>query len=439
MNRNYMLAFIITTALILSLMMTIPLTTTGVPGDINHVEAIPNPVNYTEITDIIALIQWDPAGIEIPDQCEFFVETIPPYPPDPADYGSGYPMSTPMWFGPANAYVSSAAFDTKDLAGPGTYTIWVHAHVNNSMDWNLSGWRGPDTISLVVNPAPPPKVVSTDPMDDEGNVPTTTTIEISFTNEMDKTTTESAFSIIPSAPGAFSWPDNHTMVLTPFVPLTEFTDYDVTINATAEDILGQTLDGNGNGTEEGSPIDNYVFNFTTGITPISIHLVEGWNLISVPYIQSQTDVDDVLSSITGDYDIVEFFDASDPFDCWKILAAKPPWFNDLSYLDETMGFYIHITKPGGTELYVNGVPPSSPTSINLNPGWNLVGYPCTVNKTRTAALNNLDIGINITSIYYYNTSQGRLVELVNPSDPIMFGYGYWMYAKHHDEWIVLPS
>jgi hypothetical protein len=46
-------------------------------------------------------------------------------------------------------------------------------------------------------------------------------------------------------------------------------------------------------------------------------LVEGWNLISLPLVQTETDLEMVLSSIQGRYDSVQWFDSDDPVDPWK--------------------------------------------------------------------------------------------------------------------------
>ena len=79
---------------------------------------------------------------------------------------------------------------------------------------------------------------------------------------MNKASAEAAFSITPSVAGTFSWVGN-TMTFTPITNLTHSTTYTVTISATATDMAGNGLDGNGNGIAEGSPIDDYTWSFTT--------------------------------------------------------------------------------------------------------------------------------------------------------------------------------
>ncbi|UCG68826.1 MAG: right-handed parallel beta-helix repeat-containing protein, partial [Thermoplasmata archaeon] len=117
--------------------------------------------------------------------------------------------------------------------------------------------------------------------------------------------------------------------------------------------------------------DNYPL-----ISPVSnyLPLYEGWNLISIPFIQSDTNLGSVLSSIEGDYFAVQWFNATDSDDYWKHnCTIKPEDWNDLDEINHTMGFWIYIRKPGGTLFEYSGIKPSQNQKITLHPGWNLVG------------------------------------------------------------------
>ena len=109
----------------------------------------------------------------------------------------------------------------------------------------------------------PPTVVSKSP---EGvNVPLSTNIKVTFSRAMNEGQTESAFSISPSVSGSFSWL-GETLTFTPSSNLSQLTTYSVTINASmAEDLDRNKLDGNGNGSPEGSPIDDYSWEFSTSV------------------------------------------------------------------------------------------------------------------------------------------------------------------------------
>ena len=168
-----------------------------------------------------------------------------------------------------------------------------------------------------------------------------------------------------------------------------------------------------------------------------IVLNKGWNLVSIPYIQDDTDLDKVLESIENSYDIVEWFNISDASGHWKINhTTKPPDMNVLYEITHTMGFWIHIIEPDTVPLRLPGTPPRKNQSISLHPGWNLVGYPSMNNKNRTAALNNLTFGVHVNSIWTYNAFTQKWEELNEPEDYFQIGRGYWIHAKTECVWEV---
>lgn len=170
--------------------------------------------------------------------------------------------------------------------------------------------------------------------------------------------------------------------------------------------------------------------------PPPISLIHGWNLISFPYVVSDTSFDQVLSSIQGKYDIVQCYDSSDSSDPWKNHhTSKPSSMNDLTDLHNNMGFWIHITDPEGAELSLDGMLPTSPLNITLKKGWNLVGYPSSTSKTRANGLNNLDFGTEIDMIMYYSSDSSSW-ETMNHNDHFEAEYGYWVHTTQDCIWIV---
>ncbi len=112
----------------------------------------------------------------------------------------------------------------------------------------------------------PPQTTLTYPLDDTTDVNLDIDIEITFNEAMDKTTTEQAFSITPNVAGNLSWLGNK-LIFTTSQNLSEGTTYQVTISSDARDLAGNTLDGNENGVEDGSPSDDFSFDFTTLLIP----------------------------------------------------------------------------------------------------------------------------------------------------------------------------
>jgi parallel beta-helix repeat protein len=166
-------------------------------------------------------------------------------------------------------------------------------------------------------------------------------------------------------------------------------------------------------------------------------LEPGWNLISLPRIQSDTNLPTILQSIKGRYDSVQWYNISDINDTWKHYnIMKPSYMNDLEKINHTNGFWIHIIDPDGTILVVFGDILTFGQQIALFPGWNLVGYPSKFNKSRDVALGNLFYGPDVDSIWTYNSTMQKWKELDNSTEYFEVGMGYWIHSKVEDVWNV---
>jgi hypothetical protein len=172
-------------------------------------------------------------------------------------------------------------------------------------------------------------------------------------------------------------------------------------------------------------------------TNVVLHqLYPGWNLISVPFIQSNTNINSVLSSISMSYDAVQWYNVSDITDPWKHHhISKPPHLNDLTDIDHTMGFWIHITDSGGVSFDYSGNPPTRNQTIFLHPGWNHVGYPSRTSRNRTSALNNITFESEVDAIWSFNSANKNWKKL-NEGDYFEVGMGYWIHATTEFEWEV---
>jgi hypothetical protein len=84
-----------------------------------------------------------------------------------------------------------------------------------------------------------PTVTSVTPTGENQSI--ASAISISFSEEMNTTAVESAFSISPAKTGTFSWSGN-TLTFTPASNLSYETEYDITISTGAKDLMGNTLE-----------------------------------------------------------------------------------------------------------------------------------------------------------------------------------------------------
>jgi hypothetical protein len=193
---------------------------------------------------------------------------------------------------------------------------------------------------------------------------------------------------------------------------------------------------NGNGDNGGDGWNLY--STTISETPQQEYhtiLKQGWNLISIPLTQEDQELIKVLGTIDGDYDAVQQFNITETADPWKHYKVGKPFGNDLSQINEKMGFWIFITQPGDTIFIFNGTIPTENQTIAIHPGWNLVGYPSLSNKTRDIALNNIKFGSDVNAILSFNATTG-IWEDLGPSDYFKIGRGYWIHSNEQKVWEV---
>jgi parallel beta-helix repeat protein len=120
------------------------------------------------------------------------------------------------------------------------------------------------------------------------------------------------------------------------------------------------------------------------ISENSIILLEGWNFVSIPFIQQEQDLNNVLETIDSRYEAVQWYDNSNANDPWKHHKVGKPFGNDLHELNETKSFWIYISAPGRTTFVYNGTQPTQNQTISLYPGWNMVGYPSLTSYRRSS-------------------------------------------------------
>ncbi|MBU0628021.1 MAG: S8 family serine peptidase [Nanoarchaeota archaeon] len=158
-------------------------------------------------------------------------------------------------------------------------------------------------------------------------------------------------------------------------------------------------------------IDRYPYTRQSGWLYDSIlfkkKLIQGWNLISIPLNLSNWTV----SSIFRNYSSIFTYDNR-----WIELTNS-------SKINETIGFWINILN--NHTLQIEGKEFNNLT-INLNQGWNLIGYP-SLNKTN---ISEFFEGANITAAFAYNGTwlsyNPSRNDSLNTLKQMKPGYGYWV-------------
>ncbi len=171
-----------------------------------------------------------------------------------------------------------------------------------------------------------------------------------------------------------------------------------------------------------------------------IALAEGWNLVSFRVHPTSTAVADVLASVAGNYDLVYAWDAVN--DGWLKKDNVPESPDDLDTLDETRGFWIHMTA--ADTLTVSGTIPFT-TNIALSSnggGWNLVGYPSTAGGALPGILTSHGVAAeNLGLVYAYHAAEADSWKLfdsngapyANDLTTLSAGWGYWIQIDTADD------
>ncbi|MBD3333778.1 T9SS type A sorting domain-containing protein [candidate division GN15 bacterium] len=171
-----------------------------------------------------------------------------------------------------------------------------------------------------------------------------------------------------------------------------------------------------------------------GLTTKYCELVEGWNLISWNLETATNDIEEVLSSIAGQYDVVLGFEQGG-------LTYDPDFlqFSTLWQVDHLSGYWIRINDPEGATLAITGAPVAPSTPIDLYNGWNLVSYLPEMTMATEDALASVHDNLIVALGYdgeglVYEPGQGQFNNLTEMTTC----FGYWLKVNG-DQMLTYPE
>lgn len=186
------------------------------------------------------------------------------------------------------------------------------------------------------------------------------------------------------------------------------------------------------------------------VTPFmhNISLVPGWNLISFNVHPTDTAIASVLASVEDSFDLVYAWDATGAHPGsgnWLKYDNVPFSPDTLTALDETVGFWIHMTSTDVLEV-AGSVPTTTNISLWDNAGgWNLVGYPSISDQSMPAVLSDHGVGTNFSLVYAYHANDildpWKLYDrsapvFLNDLTQLTPGWGYWINVTTDLTWDV---
>jgi calcium-activated chloride channel regulator 3/4 len=164
---------------------------------------------------------------------------------------------------------------------------------------------------------------------------------------------------------------------------------------------------------------------------LEISLVSGWNMISTPLQPNETDIAVVLNSIAGKYSSVWSYANG----VWKVYDPAHPGLSDLYTMEAGIGYWVDMDEPA--VLVASGfIPPDK--SIELDSGWNLVGF----NAENTLSLENALASIDrkYISVWSYENNAWKFYDPAYPGfsnlELMTPGSGFWINTNQACTWTL---
>jgi hypothetical protein len=203
------------------------------------------------------------------------------------------------------------------------------------------------------------------------------------------------------------------------------TNYTWTLECTGDGFSRITVSPSGEVDDEAIPADALIPATVTVEQGVfekeSIDLVEGWNLISLPLIPLDSDIDVVVAGIL-DY-VISVWHYNAATATWHTFAPGAP--PDLDSMEDGKAYWINMEAAQTLNLAGSEMPKGTqlPPAYDVVVGWNMVGFKATNNAT---AANYLD-GTEYVRIYGFKDGAWFTIPGPGYDSPEMEpGRGYWV-------------
>jgi len=180
-----------------------------------------------------------------------------------------------------------------------------------------------------------------------------------------------------------------------------------------------------------------------GLQCIAIDLVDGCNLISLPLVPENTNIPEVLNSVTPEY-VWAYKVNSESINKWSFYKPEEVVVGDLGEMIPGYGYYVCISIPeeetrtiyqNGEKYYklgLLGIP--MPPQVELTTGWNLIGHYGMNNVCQSDEIQDLSGGI-LTDL----ADVTLLGEDTGPDWKLKPTIGYWAFITGKNNLLYAPS
>jgi hypothetical protein len=168
-----------------------------------------------------------------------------------------------------------------------------------------------------------------------------------------------------------------------------------------------------------------------------IVLQEKWNLISLPLVPFDTDIDVLLASLPaealdadGTDDLISIWNYDRCADVWTMYAG-----GGLTDMVDGDSYWVRMSYPMGNYTWwvwgtERAMPPAAPSVYPMCAGWNMFGFTSLTDDLFQSYLWNLDGTANEPLVYGWDntgdwTTSDWLIK--NTGDTLVSGQGFWGY------------
>jgi len=133
--------------------------------------------------------------------------------------------------------------------------------------------------------------------------------------------------------------------------------------------------------------------------------------------------------------VAKWYNPATPTDLWKTYRVGST-VNDLTTISSTMGVWLWITANGGDQaltLNAYAAPSTTPVTINLRTGWNMVGYPTMTSRAESATLP-----AQADFVAVWQAATPYITQHAKGAALMVAGNAYWIHVTSDCTWTVQP-
>ena len=165
-----------------------------------------------------------------------------------------------------------------------------------------------------------------------------------------------------------------------------------------------------------------------GVTTFNLPLNSGWSAFSIPVVPTNPSLPDVLASLDGHLVAVRWFDNTVEPPVWRHYVPGAG-DNDLPGIWQAIGVWVQTDA--AAVLSVNGYRLTTPTVMQLQPGWNQIGFPSLAPQRVDATLADIAGKFDHVRVWDNDTEQWRSFVPGDPGSTLTAfqpGDAIWIHA-----------